>query len=219
MLLYLCMVFGRTARHNHYLIVLSIHIWSCLHGLVLHTSYSTLEIYPWVTVFTPVSCVGMCRRLCSTEGVWNAASSSNSLMRPQWACMSINHIITKGHHRNMADSCWPTPIYYVLLACEMTKCKINHDILHRKDWYCISERPTVMTMKYHSQPPLQKENVFEICHISSKDPLSAPKLSQPDTFGMLNNNNNNNKTKITSVTWHIDVILQEPLTGKTTTFT
>lgn len=99
-------------------------------------------------------------RECSIEGVWNAASRSNSLMCPQWAYVSINHAITGGHHLTMAHSCWPNPIYYVLLACEIPKCRINHGILHWRDWYFISERLTTVTMKYRSQPLLQKKKMF-----------------------------------------------------------
>lgn len=108
-------------------------------------------------------------RECCIEGVWTAASRSNSLMRPQWACVSINLTKTRGHHCNMAHSCWPNPIYYVLLACEIPKCRINHGILYWREWYCISERLTMVTVKHHSHPPVWKK-LFERCHIPPQDP-------------------------------------------------
>lgn len=149
------------------------------------------------------------------RGCVKCSKQIQQVLCPHWGCVSINHTIAGGHHLNMAHSFWLNPIYYVLLACEIPKCRINHGILHWGDWYCISERLTIVSMKYHSQTPTAGKNCFKICHISPKDPYSSPKLSQPDIFGTFNTN----KIKIMSRKWQIDVILQTLLTGKTSTFT
>lgn len=167
-----------------YLTVLHIQ----LHSLAYRHSCTVLHTY--IVYFRNISLSYLCLRhgrnvsaalcKCSIQGVWNAASRSNSHMRPRWACVSINHTITGGHHLNVGHSCRPNPFYYVLLACEIPLCRKNHGIQHWRELYCISKRLTMATVKNHSQPLLKKKNILKY----AKFPLKIPCLP-PSCISML----------------------------------